>query len=189
MYSILETDAKVITLNKNIFGISRSASITDEEFVAFIKEYETVLYKIAYQYVRNEHDAKDMVSETVYKGYKARKSLKQPDYFRTWITKILISVCLNYLKRNKKVVVSSDETLENIGGSYDAAPLENNILIDEALSRLKYDYKTVLLLRYYQDLSIRETSAVMDIPENTVKTYTDRALKQLRKILKEDCIL
>jgi RNA polymerase sigma-70 factor (ECF subfamily) len=112
--------------------------------VAFIKEYETVLYKIAYQYVRNEHDAKDMVSETVYKGYKSRKTLKRKEYFKTWITKILISVCLNYLKRNKKVVVSSDETLENIGGSYDTAPLENNILIEEALSCLKHEYKTVL---------------------------------------------
>jgi RNA polymerase sigma-70 factor (ECF subfamily) len=187
-----------------ITGGSHTSGATDDEFVRCVQNYEVVLYKIAYQYVRNEHDAKDMVSETVYKGFKSRKSLKQPEFFRTWITKILISNCLNFLKRSKKIVLSNEKTQDFFyGGSYDrdlrisgitgetqkdGDPLEDAMLMDEALSRLRQEYKTVLLLRYYQDLSIRQTAKVMGVPENTVKTYTDRALKELKNILREDIL-
>ena len=182
----METQANVCTAGKKLFGLkTASAAVTDDEFVAFIKDYEVVLYKVAYQYVKNEHDAKEMVSETVYKGYKSRRTLKKPEYFKTWITKILLSTCVNFLKRGKRVVLSGEE-MPGYADTYGGGSVEDGMLIDGALGCLRHEYKTVLLLRYYQDLSVKETSKAMGVPENTVKTYTDRALKELRKILKED---
>ncbi len=183
----MSKDVDVIALSRGKKeSLFSSASISDETFISLLKGYETILYKMAFIYVRNEHDALEMVSETVYKGYKNKKSLKDENLFCTWITKILINTCINYLKRNKRLthlekILDKDEA---VGLPQDLP--ENTILLDEALSCLKPQYKTVLLLRFYQDFSIKQTSKVMGVPENTVKTYTRRALTELKKLIKED---
>ena len=171
---------------KDFLVTPKSKTITDDDFVALIKGYEKILYKMAFQYVKNESDALDMVAEAVYRGYKNRRSLKNEEFFRSWITRILITTCLNFLKRSKRIVLVENEIFDSADNSGQTANLENSLLLEDALSRLEMKYKTVILFRYYMDLSIKETAKTMKLPENTVKTYTARALKQLKTILKED---
>jgi len=182
----LETDTKILhTSRRKVLYISRSQMITDDEFVSLVSKQQEPLYRIAFHYLGNEHDALEMVSETVYKAYRSRKTLKDRKLFNTWITRILINSCLNQIKRNRKTVLLDDDTLESFEDN-NCISIEDSVSVDRALSLLRDEYRTVLLLRYYQGLSIKEAASVLNIPENTVKTHTDRALRQLRKILKED---
>jgi len=182
----LDANAKILAASKGrAYSFNRSQIITDDEFVILISKQQELLYKIAFHYLRNEHDALEMFSETVFKAYRSRKTLKNKEFFNTWITRILINSCLNNIKRNKHTVSLDDDILENTEDN-NRLSIEDGILVEKALSRLKDEYRTVLLLRYFQGFSIKETAMVLSIPENTVKTHTDRALKQLRKILKED---
>ena len=160
--------------------------VTDSEFVSLFHSYENVLYRMAFMYLRNESDALEAVSETVYKAYRDRDSLKASEHFHTWITRVLINTCLNQIKRNKRAQSASEDFLNCNSAYYVTDEVEQRFLIDAAVASLKPEYKTVVLLRFYQDMSIKDTAAVMGKGENTVKTMTRRALGELKRILGKD---
>jgi RNA polymerase sigma-70 factor (ECF subfamily) len=161
--------------------------LSDEMFVSLVKSREAVLYRMAFMYVRNEHDALAMVSETICRAYSSKHKLRDSALFHTWMTRILINVCLNHIKRNRRVLAATGDFLDE-QADYHAGleHQERQVLLREAISRMRPEYKTVLLLRYYQQLSVRDTAAVMGRRENTVKTLTRRALMELKDTIGED---
>ena len=173
--------------NRTATPEASDTQISDELFVDLIKGYETRLYRIAFMYFRNEHDALEMVSETVFRAYKNKRQLKTSGYFRTWVTRILINTCLNCIKRRKLTCSADERFLETTGGA-PHGDAELSIILSEGISRLKPEYKTVLLLRFYQEMSVKETAAVMGKQENTVKTITRRALIELKNLIGEDIL-
>ncbi|MFP3153077.1 sigma-70 family RNA polymerase sigma factor [Lachnospiraceae bacterium ZAX-1] len=161
-------------------------AISDDQFVNLLHGYEATLYRMAFLYTRNEHDALEAVSETVYKAYKGKNSLKTVDYFHTWITRVLINTCLNQIKGSKLTQGATEDFLDNVCVHSKSDEVEWQILLTEAIKNLKPDYKTVILLRFYQELSIKETAKIMGKGENTVKTLTRRALQELKTTIGED---
>lgn len=161
--------------------------LSDETFVSLVRSREASLYRMAFMYVRNEHDALAMVSETICKAYTNKHKLRDSALFHTWMTRILINVCLNHIKRNKRVFAATEDFLDEHAGYHAALEQkERQMLLSEAISRMRLEYKTVLLLRYYQQLSVKDTAAVMGRRENTVKTLTRRALAELKDMIGED---
>ena len=161
--------------------------LSDEMFVSLVKSREAVLYRMAFMYVRNEQDALAMVSETICKAYGSKHKLRDSALFHTWLTRILINVCLNHIKRNKRVLAATGDFLDEQAGYHTGLEhKERQVLLSEAISRMRPEYKTVVLLRYYQQLSVKDTAAVMGRRENTVKTLTRRALMELKDMIGED---
>jgi RNA polymerase sigma-70 factor (ECF subfamily) len=164
-----------------------STKLSDEMFVSLVKSREAVLYRMAFMYVRNEHDALAMVSETVCKAYSSKNKLRDPALFHTWMTRILINVCLNHIKRNKRVLLATEDFLDQLADH--RAGLEHkerHVVLSKAISCMRPEYKTVLLLRYYQQLSVKDTATVMGRRANTVKTLTRRALTELKDMIGKD---
>jgi RNA polymerase sigma-70 factor (ECF subfamily) len=158
-----------------------------EAFTALIHQYKNELYKIAYIYTKNEHDALDAIDETVYKAYISIKKLKKPEFFKTWLIRILINECISLLKKKNKILIEADNSKFDI--SYD----DINLFIDyeelyEAINTLTDKQRTAIILKYFDDLKISTISEIMEIPENTVKAHIRRGLSSLRKSLKEDVI-
>lgn len=143
-----------------------------------IAEYQVYLYKTAFLYVKNEADSLDAVQECVTKGLLGIENLKEPRYFKTWITKILIN-CIRQDKK-KAQTISLDEYVEKGIENY---LIEEKVDLYDAIDSLNDQYKTVVILFYFQELKIREISQIMDIPEGSVKANLFRAKKQLRKLL------
>ena len=143
-----------------------------------IAEYQVYLYKTAFLYVKNEADSLDAVQECVTKGMLGIEKLKEPRYFKTWITKILIN-CIRQDKK-KAQTISLDEYLETGIENY---MIEEKVDLYDAIDSLKNQYKTVVILFYFQELKIREIAQIMDIPEGSVKAMLYRAKKQLRSRL------
>ncbi|MDE5939382.1 MAG: sigma-70 family RNA polymerase sigma factor [Lachnospiraceae bacterium] len=143
-----------------------------------IAEYQVYLYKTAFLYVKNEADSLDAVQECVTKGMLGIEKLKEPRYFKTWITKILIN-CIRQDKK-KAQTISLDEYLETGIENY---MIEEKVDLYDAIDSLKDQYKTVVILFYFQELKIREIAQIMDIPEGSVKAMLYRAKKQLRSRL------
>lgn len=154
-----------------------------DAFQALIHAEKEKLYRMAYVYMRNETDALEVFQETVYKAFKSITSLQDSRYFSTWLTRILINTAISSLKKNRKITAMSPEALEHIGDSYQLQ-LEDQLDLLEAVETLEEKYKTVLLLRYYKDYSVKQISEIMDCPEGTVKTNIHRGLSILRKKLK-----
>lgn len=161
----------------------------EEAFEQLISSVRHKLYRTAYSYVKNEQDALDIYQETIYKAFTTLKSLKKPEAFQSWITKILIYKAIDFIRKETRhfttdkeelfVELMSPENIDSIAHSMD---------LTEAFNHLSPTYKAIILLRYYHDLSIKEIARIMDYPEGTVKSHLNRAKKELRPILKEGYI-
>ncbi|MGL5314200.1 MAG: sigma-70 family RNA polymerase sigma factor [Peptostreptococcaceae bacterium] len=150
----------------------------EKAFIDLIEQQKEKLYKIAYAYVKNEQDALDIVQETVYKAYVSIDSLKNPKYFNTWLTRILINISINMLNKNKKVVYLEEETL--MEDSTTMCSSEDKLDILEELNKLDEKYRDVIILKYFDDLTVNEIARVLEIPIGTAKTYLNRGLSRLR---------
>lgn len=160
---------------------NKAYKVDDDVLQRLIEVDKQRLYRIAYIYVKNEDDALEIVQEAVYKAFLNIKKLKEPEFFNTWITKIIVNSSLDYIKkRNRLIYIVEEKELEKNA-------IEDMEYIDlyKAVDNLDGLYKTVIILKYFEDLKIRDIAKVLDITESNVKNYIHKALKQLRVDLKE----
>lgn len=150
-----------------------------EQFERKIEQVRLKLYKTALLYLGSEALALDAVDEAVYKALKGYKKLRQPEYFDTWITRILINECYNELRRQKRFrpLEELPETAEEV---FDSLPLK------EAIRRLPKDLKEVVILRYFAGYTLAETAQTLEIPQGTAATRQRKALKLLKLELGEE---
>jgi RNA polymerase sigma-70 factor, ECF subfamily len=160
----------------------------DKAFQELVEAEKERLYRMAYLYVKNESDAIDIVYETIYKAYISIKKLKETNYFSTWLTRILINTALDFIKKNKRVIPV--EELERYGNykNIEKLHIEERMDLVDAIDQLEEKYKTVIILRYYNDLTIKEIAKILNYPEGTVKTNLHRAINQLRIYLRKEYI-
>jgi RNA polymerase sigma-70 factor (ECF subfamily) len=151
------------------------------EFTRSIAVVKKRLYKTAYLYLGNETSALEAVDESIFKALKALKSLRHPEYFNTWITRILINECKKELKRLARIKPEEYIPTEGIAEyNYDALPLK------EAILHLPEELRSVVILRYFSGLTLFETAESLDIPQGTAVTRQRRALKLLKLQLSEE---
>ncbi|OEH94401.1 sigma-70 family RNA polymerase sigma factor [Bacillus solimangrovi] len=156
----------------------------EDRFLELINKNQEKLYKIAYSYVRNKDDALDIVQETVYKAYISYDKVKKTQYENTWLTKILINVSIDFIKKNKKIVSIDKDYIENIS-DYSEGNTHAKIVIREALEKLNEKQKTVIILRYFEDMKLEEIASILDSPVSTIKSILYRALNEMNLSLKE----
>ena len=151
----------------------------DCEFAARLEPIRTRLFKTAMLYLGSEALALDALDEAVYKGLRGCWRLRQPEYFDTWITRILINECHNELRRQKRLT-PLDELPEQSAEDFDALPLK------EALGKLSQPLRDVVILRYFAGYTLAETAQALGIPPGTAATRHRRALELLRLELREE---
>lgn len=154
-----------------------------QAFLDLIEPEKEKLYKIAYTYVKNEQDALDIIQETICKAYVSLDSLKKPKYFKTWLVKILINISITTLNKNKKVIYLKEQDVE-----YDNTSISNcdeRLDLISELDKLEPKYKDVIVLKYYEDFTIKEISEVLNIPIGTARTNLYRGLEALRKSMED----
>lgn len=164
--------------------VKKAKSGDDNAFYELIQTKKETLYRTAYAYVKNKEDALDIVSDTVYKAYVSIKKLKEPSFFNTWLTRILINSALDHIKKSSRIIPMEEAAMDNHRALEDNK--EEKIDLYRAVDSLDEKCKTVVILKYFQDLTITQISDIMQCPMGTVKTYLHRALKGLRIELKED---
>jgi len=165
--------------------LAKKAKCGDSEaFAEVYKIYSVYLYKIAYSYVKNEDKALDILQESAYKGLLKVTKLSNHNFFKTWITKVLINVAIDYIRKDNKVIYLENESV--IVSEEKSIPIEDKLDLYNAIDGLRESYKTVIILKYFNYMSIDEISYVMNIPINTVKSNLKRAKESLNKVLREE---
>lgn len=149
-----------------------------EEFAQRVEALRPKLYRTAFCYLGSEAMALDVLDEAVYKGLKGLKTLRQPEYFNTWLTRILLNECCREQRRNKRLC-PLEEAAEPAAEDFDRLSLQ------EALVRLPKELKDVIILRYFSGYTQAETAEALEIPQGTVSTRQRRALQLLRLELEE----
>jgi len=140
---------------------------------------QKMLYYKALSYVSTKEDVLDAIQETSYNALLSIHQLRNPEYFSTWLCRILIRECYKLLREKKKMIPYEDEVLLKKLESKDDKEIETSY-VREALSKLDIPYQTSIILFYYHDLSIKDISEIMEKPVGTIKTHLRRARKKLK---------
>ncbi|AMC92863.1 hypothetical protein AOC36_02340 [Erysipelothrix larvae] len=152
---------------------------TNEVFSESLHELSDYLKKIVIGITGNHPDVEDLVAETIYKAYKNRFRLRNPDYLKTYVTRIQINVCKDYLKKHQHYI-EYDDTI----GSNDQNP-EDYHYIHEALDTLPTEIRELIVLHYILEVSYVELSKIMKVPQSTLKSRVKKGLEILRVELEE----
>lgn len=158
----------------------------DEAFFQAIHLQKEKMYKVAFAFLHNETDALEAIQEATCRSYLKLSRLEQTAYFGTWLTRILIHVCIDEQKRKKRLIVDPIKLSNEQTRGVDTLPHEESIeriYIEEALSRLTPTYRHIIILKYFEDRTVREIANVLGHPEGTIKTWLHKALVALRKDL------
>lgn len=149
------------------------------EFCERISQYRYQFYITAYAILKNEADAEDAVCNAILNGYEHLIQLKNPNKFKSWMITITKNEALKI--RNKRLELLGDENVERL-----LPPVQDshNELWD-VVQTLKEEYRIVVVLFYYNNLSLRDISKMLDIPVGTVKSRLNRGREFLKEALDE----
>lgn len=149
------------------------------EFCEQVKAYRYQLYVVAFTILRNEEDAQDAVCSAILKGYEHIEQLKNSTKFKAWMITITKNEALK-LKRRRLELPGDDkleELLEPVRDHY-------NELWD-CVQKLPEEYRLVIVLYYYNELSLRDIAKILNIPMGTVKSRLSRGRDFLKQALEE----
>ena len=164
----------------NIEAVNRAKQGDVDEIGNIIKENMTSLYRIAYSILKNEDEIYDAISSTTIIVFEKISTLKQAEFFKTWITRILINECYKIYNQNKKIVyLENNQNIEQLKH----VDTYSEINIKELLKKINKDLRQIVVLYYIEDLSIKDIAKILEIPEGTVKSRLSRARKELEQIL------
>ncbi|SEC17285.1 RNA polymerase sigma factor SigW [Paenibacillus sp. GP183] len=169
-------------------------------FAELVDLYKDKIYHLAYRMLNNKHEAEDAVQETFLRVYTNLHRYDEQQKFSTWIFRIGTNHCIDRLRKRKHSAYSLDAEMPDGEGNdyYSMLPgneetperlmilSETQIQIRKAIDALPEKYKSVVILRYLQDMSLQEISDVLDMPVTTVKTRVHRGREYLRKKLEQD---
>ena len=149
------------------------------EFCEQVKAYRYQLSVVAFTILRNEEDAQDAVCSAILKGYEHIEQLKNSTKFKAWMITITKNEALK-LKRRRLELPGDDkleELLEPVRDHY-------NELWD-CVQKLPEEYRLVIVLYYYNELSLRDIAKILNIPMGTVKSRLSRGREFLKQALEE----
>ena len=169
---------------EEVFLVKRATKGDRQSFEKLMDIYFDRLCREAYIRCKYEEDVKEIVQETIYKAYRNIRSLKEPQYFKTWLSRILINVANDYLRNKGMVDLELDET-SYVKEVVIEDKIEIKIDLYNAIDELEDKYKDAVILRYIDDLKIEDISKILDRPVNTIKTHLRKALKDMKKMIKE----
>lgn len=151
-------------------------------FTELMKRHKAYFYRMAYSYVKNEQQALDIVQETTYQGLLKIHQLTQAHYFKTWMTKILIHIAIKEIGNYQSL--TSIEACSEIKETTKVLAIEDKLDLYDAIDTLRPEYRTVIILKYFNDYTIDEIASLMDLSSNTVKSHLKRARVELSQLLK-----
>lgn len=171
----------------------RKAQEGDEDaFASLICRVQNSAYAVAFRYMENDADTRDVMQEAFIKMYRNLGSFKGDSSFETWFTRILINCCLDELRKRK-----TSPGQEDIDEHFDLADhqpgTEEQIIREErkkavtdAIRKLPEEMRNILILREFEGYSYEELAEVLDLEPGTVKSRLNRAKQKLKQILLEN---
>ena len=143
-------------------------------FAALCGSLKHKLFRAAKGILGDEALALDAVSEAVFRAFKGIKRLREPKYAETWFVRILLNAANDLRRRRKHEIVM--ETVPE-GVYYDN---HGELDFAQMIGSLRPELREIISLKYYSGYTLNEISAILDIPEGTVKSRLNKALNLLR---------
>jgi len=167
-------------------------------FEELVARHRDRIYARAYSMMRNESEAVDLSQEAWVKGWQRLRQFQGESSFGTWMTRIVINLCLDQLRRQKRQRAESIEAMSEESGGVErqmpvvtvnpSAGLERGELrqrIDRALGQLSYEHRTVLVLHEFEEMEYKEIARTMGCSIGTVMSRLFYARRKLAVLLSD----
>jgi RNA polymerase sigma-70 factor, ECF subfamily len=152
-------------------------------FRPLVERYQRVLFTVAVRMLDDEAEAADAVQNAFVRAYEKLDRYDPAHKFFSWLYRILVNECLN-VRRSRRRFEPLSAAMPSAEDPQRAAQQgETRVRIQEALARLPGDYREVIVLRHFADLSYQEMAAALGIPEKTVKSRLYSARQRLGELL------
>ncbi len=159
----------------------------NKEALKFIYEkYKRSLLKLIWYYVNNKEDAEDILQTVFYKVIKniEKFSLKKGASFKTWVFRIAINSCKDFLKKKRSISLNDIE----ITAVSNIEKVEDKILIEKilnALNKIDLKYREVIMMIYLENMKYEEVADILNKPVGTIKSRLNYGINLLKNILGE----
>ena len=168
----------------------------DAEFARLMKRWEGPIRRLCTRMIGDIHRGEDLMQDTFLRLFQKRKSYEPTGKFSTFLWRIALNLCYDELRRQHRrreffqepepgegEADLSEEVSDRPGPDLRAAQLEEGELVRQALLQLPEIYRTVLILRHYEDLKLARIAEVLEVPEGTVNSRMAEALSRLSRLL------
>lgn len=168
-----------------------------DAFGEIVELYKNSIYQLCYRMLGNRHEAEDMAQEAFIRAFINIKSFNQDLKFSTWLFRIATNLCIDRMRKKKPdyyldAEVSGTEGLTMYSQIPSNSPLPENEIqslelhetVQKEILKLPEKYRTAIVLKYIEELSLNEISEILDLPLGTVKTRIHRGREALRQQLR-----
>ncbi len=167
---------------KEILLVNRAKNGDPDAFVELMELHKAAMYRTAVSILHNDADAADAMQDAILKCWQSIGTLQSSQYFKTWLTRILINCCKEIIRKNGNIVYLD---------SYDGVPTGTDTSlsdrhVQECIDGLSENYRLIFTLHYMQGLTVKEIARLLSMNENTVKTRLARGRKEFRKQYRDE---
>lgn len=155
-----------------------------DAFVELMEQNRQSMIKVAKSYLNNEEDVADAVQAAILTCYEKLYTLEKPQYFKTWLIRIVINKCKDILRQNKEL-----HLLEEIPERGAEDTTQADMEFQELLESVDEKYRIVLVLYYVEGFNTREIAELLETNERTIKTRLVRARNRLARRYQEELML
>lgn len=167
------------------------AEIKDGSLDAFdllMKKYEEEVYRVAYGFARDTDSALDISQNVFIKVFENLNSFKGSSAFKTWLIRIAWNESMNWIKRNKRHQMHQELEATQISAVHkpdaEVEFTEDKVMLLRSLYDLNTRYRLAVVLRYFENYSLRDIGAILNCSEGVVKNMLFRSLQKMKQTLK-----
>lgn len=154
------------------------------QLIKYITENQESFYRLAYSHISNRESALDIVQNAIVRALENYLSIRNPEYMKTWFYRVLINECYAYKKKNNKEISYDPEILEKL--QEEEQEEQTRLDIYHQVQKLPDKMKTVIILRFYEELSLKEIAEVTRSGVSAVKYRLYAGLKRMEQNMKEE---
>jgi RNA polymerase sigma-70 factor (ECF subfamily) len=173
--------------------ISRAAGGDTTAFHTLVERHRPMVYRVAYQYAGNHHDADDIAQDVFIKVYQSLARFRQDAQFTSWLYRIAMNACIDHQRRQsphvkRREIDDPELTLattatEGPDPEDQAAGAELGVALEAAVDTLPPRQRVIFVMRHYEGLKLHEIASALGLQDGTVKRQLHTAVRRLRKVL------
>jgi RNA polymerase sigma-70 factor, ECF subfamily len=173
--------------------VSRAAGGDPTAFQALVERHRSMVYRVAYQFAGNHHDAEDIAQEVFLKVYRSLDRFRQDAQLTSWLYRIVMNACIDHRRRHVPAAAAAFgedaerrllNTPEERPGPEDRAYAgELGEVLEGEIARLPHGQRMVFIMRHHQGLKLSEIAEALGLAEGTVKRQLHAAVHRLRGAL------
>lgn len=153
-----------------------------DAFILLMEQNRQSMLKVAKSYLDNEEDVADVLQDSILTCYEKLDTLKQPQFFKTWLIRIVINKCKDRLRQNREISVPQEYMQE----AYAEDRTDSDLAFTQLMEALDEKYRTILVLYYVEGYNTKEIAELLGLNLHTVKSRLARAREQFAREYKKE---